>query len=170
MRVVCRPRPHDSPCLRCSAQSNKSSFHHSSFSFHHSSFPFILSFLSLPRPSHAAFQALPSGCPSRCWPPSRSPRVVFKHCPTTILHVTGTAPAAPKATGLLCIDRVARPHWPRAVAPRLKWATDNPCYCTDHVPTIISSFSFSNFPLFPSSTTFLPLCSLCLNYHSPSCH
>ena len=65
-----------------------------------SSFPFILSFLSLPRLSHAAFQALPSSCPSRCWPLSRSPHVLFKHRPTTISRVTGTAPAALKATRL----------------------------------------------------------------------
>ena len=165
-----QPRPRESPCLRCSAQSNGSSFHHSSFSFHHSYFPFILSFLSLPRLSHAAFQASPNGRPLCCWPPSRSPRVIFKHHPTTILRVTSTTPAALKATRLLRVDCVACPHWPRTVAPRSEWATDDPCYCTDHAPAVISSFSFTTFPLFPSSTTFLPLCSLCLDYHSPSCH
>ena len=65
-----------------------------------SSFPFILSFLSLPCLSYAAFQALPSSHPLHCWPLSHSPCVIFKHHPTTILCVTGTAPAAPKATHL----------------------------------------------------------------------
>ena len=92
------------------------------FSFH-PFIPFILSFLSLPRHSHAAFQASPSGRPSRRWLPSRPPRVIFKHCPTTIPHVTGIAPAAFNATRPLFewirADLVARPHRPCTVVPRL---------------------------------------------------
>ena len=57
--------------------------------------------------------------------------------------------------------------------PLVNWriqVTIKPCYCTNHAPAVISSFSFTTFPLFPLSTTFLLLCSLCLDYHSPSCH
>ena len=92
------------------------------FSFH-PFIPFILSFLSLPRHSHAAFQASPSGRPSRRWLPSRPPRVIFKHRPTTIPRVTGIAPAAFNATRPLFewirADLVARPHRPCTVVPRL---------------------------------------------------
>ena len=69
--VMHQPWPHNSPHLHHSTQSNRSSFHYSSF-------PFILSFLSLPCLSHAAFQALPSGHPSHCWPLSHSPHVIIQ--------------------------------------------------------------------------------------------
>ena len=103
------------------------------------------------------------------------------HCVTPLVSSSSTvqlpshvSPAPPqlllKATCLLHIDHIAHPHWPHAIAPCLEWATIGPHYCTDHVPTVISSFSFTTFPLFPSSTTFLPLCSPYLNYHSLSCH
>ena len=130
-------------------------------------FPFITHLFLL---SFIPFIALPSSNPSHCWPPSCSPCVIFKHCPTTTSHVTGTTPAILKATCLLCIDCVTCPHQPHAVAPHLEWATIGPCYCTDHAPAVTSLFSFTTFPLFPSSTTFLPLCSLHLNYHFLSCH
>ena len=97
-QVVCRPQPWNSPFLCCSTQSNESSFHHSSF-------PFILSFLSLPHLSHAAFQASPSGCPSHCWPLSCSPHVIFKHCLTTILHVNQHHPSCSES------------HWPAPHRP-----------------------------------------------------
>ena len=67
-------------------------------------------------------------------------------------------------------DHITCLHQPHTIAPHSEWATDGPCYCTDCAPAVISTFSFTTFPLFPSSTTFLPLCSLHLNYHPPSCH
>ena len=116
----------------------------------------------------------------------------FKLCPVAVPHVAGhhlaplmsssstiqlpscMSPALPqllrKPSGLLHIDCITHPHWPRAIAPHSEWATNDPHYCTDCAPAVISSFSFSTFPFFPPSTTFLPLCSLCLDYHSPSCH
>ena len=173
-RVMCWPQPHNSPHLCHSAQSNRSSFCHSSFSFHHSSFPFILSFLSLPCLSHAAFQASPSGHPSCHWPLSCSPHVFFKHHPTTILHVTSTTPAAPKAIRPAPCRLCHPPSLALHHHPCLEWATNDPHYwhggllgclclliflpCISTFPTIWLESSplpllYSTYPLIHSSPT-----------------
>lgn len=107
------------------------------------------------------------------------PRVVPKHSPSAVPCVAGITPAAPNASHSLYeklrVDCVARPHWPRAVAPRPRlmdsgWNRSRSC--TARAPAVIS-LSPSLLPLCspsPLSFVFVPITPHVLVYPLLSCH